>query len=190
MKRFVLTFTVLIAAAVGWTTFAGADASDLPPNWHVHDCNVPDTTTEPACGFDAEGDWHLPAGFFPAILGVSGASYVDDPPECPNATDKAFLPQGRQDNQPLRAGVCMTSAKIIHLRTVPDGTSGPEGWSFRDGPEAGFDTYYLITPRETNYVQGGPPLGRPRPPASAKQSRRCPAARAASEPAEPRCRPR
>jgi hypothetical protein len=147
MKRFVLTFAVLIAAAVGWTTFAGADAADLPPNWHVHDCNVPDTTTEPACGFDAEGDWHLPAGFFPAILGVSGTVYVDDPPECPNATDKAFLPQGRQDNQPLRAGVCMTSAKIIHLRTVPDGTSGPEGWSFRDGPEAGFDTYYLITPR-------------------------------------------
>jgi hypothetical protein len=41
----------------------------------------------------------------------------------------------------------MTSAKIIDLRTVPDGTSGPEGWSFREGPEAGFDTYYLISSR-------------------------------------------
>jgi hypothetical protein len=147
MTRFVLSFAVLIAAAVSWTTFAVADAPELPPNWHVHDCNVPDTTRDPACGFDAEGDWHLPAGFFPAILGVFGDMYVDDPAECPNATDKAFLPQGRQENQPLRAGVCMTSGKIIHLRTVPDGTSGPEGWSFRDGPELGFDTYYLITSR-------------------------------------------
>jgi hypothetical protein len=61
---------------------------------------------------------------------------------------QAFLPQGRQDNQPVRAGCAPTSAKIIHLRTVPDGkTSGPEGWSFRAGPEAGFDTYYLITSR-------------------------------------------
>jgi hypothetical protein len=147
MTRFVLTFAALIAAAVSWTTFAGADAPDLPPNWHVHDCNIPDITTEPACGFDSEGNWHLPAGFFPAILGVSGNAYVSAPAECPNATDKAFLPQGRQDNQPLRAGVCMTSVKIIHLRTVPDGTSRPEGWSFRDGPEAGFDTYYLISSR-------------------------------------------
>ena len=42
MKRsfflLVLTFALLIAAAVSWTTFAGADAPDLPPNWHVHDC--------------------------------------------------------------------------------------------------------------------------------------------------------
>jgi hypothetical protein len=81
------------------------------------------------------GDWHLPAGFFPAILGVTGAAYADDPAECPNATDKAFLPQGRQDNQPVRAGVCTTSAKIIHLRTVPDGKrAGRKGGASEPGP--------------------------------------------------------
>lgn len=147
MTRFALVFAAAAVAAFSVAALASADAPTLPPNWHVHDCSIADITTEPACGFDAEGNWHLGAGFFPAILGVSGAVYVNDPATCPNATDKAFLPQGQQDNQPLRAGVCMTSTKIIHQRTVPDGTSGPAGWTLRDGPEAGFDTYYLITSR-------------------------------------------
>ena len=149
MKRFVLAFAVIAIAAFGWTTLAGAGPDDLPPNWHVHDCSIAGIDTEPACTNGLVGDWHLPGQFFVTILGLTAnpAAYVADPATCPNATDKAFLPQGRQDNQPLRSGVCMTSSQIIHLRSVPVGTSGPDGWSARSGPESGFVTYYLITPR-------------------------------------------
>jgi hypothetical protein len=73
---------------------------------------------------------------------------VSSPAACPDATDKAFLPQGRQDGQSLRAGICQTSAKIIHLRTVPVDTSGPEGWgSITTASEPGWVTYYLVTDR-------------------------------------------
>lgn len=147
MKPFLLVFAVAALAAFGWATLAGAGPNDLPPNWHVHDCNIAGIDTEPACTDGTLGDWHLPGGLFVAILDEAPADYVADPAMCPNATDKAFLPQGRQDEQPLRAGVCMTSSEIIHLRTVPVGTSGPEGWGVRSGPESGFVTYYLVTPR-------------------------------------------
>lgn len=148
MRALVLTFAAVAVAGLAWAAIAGAGGPEqLPPNWHVHDCNNPAVDNEPACGFDASGDWHLGVGFFPAILGISPAEYARDPARCPNATDKAFLPQGQQDSQPLRSGVCQTSTKVIHLRTVTDGTGGPEGWGFRDGPEPGYDTYYLITSR-------------------------------------------
>lgn len=135
-------------AAFGWTTMAGAEAPSVPKNWHVHDCNIASIDTEPACTTtDALVD-HKPAGFFPAILGVAAADYVNDPAMCPNATDKAFLPSwGNGQTAVLRAGVCQTSTKIIHLRTVLDGTAGPEGWTWRNGPEAGYDTWYEITSR-------------------------------------------
>ncbi len=41
----------------------------------------------------------------------------------------------------------MTSTTIIQLRTLPIGTSGPDGWQSRIGPEAGYVTYYSLTPR-------------------------------------------
>jgi hypothetical protein len=142
------TFAAALAALV-WAAFVSARGpGQLPPNWHVHDCNLADITTEPACGFDANGDRHLPGAFFASILGLSQGVYVGDPASCPNATDKAFLPSAdSSESDVLRAGVCQTSTKIIHLRTVPFGTSGPEGWAERTGPEAGYVTYYLITSR-------------------------------------------
>lgn len=122
--------------ALGTTALAGGPSpTNLPPNWHVHD------------GMTALGPQHKPVGFFAIILGATAAS---DPAICPDATDKAFLPQGRQDGQPLRAGMCQTSDKTIHLRSIPRGTSGPAGWS---GPipttELGlnWDTYYLVADR-------------------------------------------
>jgi hypothetical protein len=147
MKIFATTALAGAVAALAWSTFAGAGGpGQLPPNWHIHDCNNPAVTTEPACGFDANGDWHLGIAFFPTILGISAGAYASDPARCPNATDKAFLPQGRQEEQPLRAGVCMTSSAVIHLRTVPVGTSGPEGWSSTTlGSEPGWVTYYSVT---------------------------------------------
>ena len=137
-RRLVLTLTVVAAMAM----FAGAafasDASDLPPTWHVHD------------GQGATlGPQHKGIGFFPAILGLSVADYLLDPAECPNATDKAFLPSFGSSEAPLlRAGQCQTSTAIISVRTVPVGTSGPDGWaSITVASEPGWVTYYSVTPR-------------------------------------------
>ncbi len=136
-----------LLAAVAAASRASADNAILN-NWHVHDCNIPDYVGEPACGVDASGVDHKAAGFFPTILGVSGGVYVNDPAACPNATDKSLLPSANtSERDVLRAGICMTSTKIIQLRTVPVGTGGPEGWTLRAGPESGYETYYLITSR-------------------------------------------
>jgi hypothetical protein len=136
----VLAALALVPAAVtGGALASGALASgtsEPPPNWHVHDGQL------------ALGPQHKGIGFFPAILGVSSATYLQDPASCPDATDKAFLPQGRQPDQPLRAGVCMTSSSVIQLHTVEAGTKGPEGWaSITAASEPGWVTYYRVTAR-------------------------------------------
>ena len=138
-RGLVLAMTVIGAM----TMFAGAavatsDASNLPPTWHVHD------------GKGATlGPQHKGIGFFPAILGLSVSDYLLDPAECPNATDKAFLPSFGSSEAPLlRAGHCQTSTSIISVRTVPVGTSGPDGWgSITVASEPGWVTYYSVTPR-------------------------------------------
>jgi len=141
MKTSLLAAAVLAVLATltvyGTAALADSSASTLPPNWHVHD------------GAIGLGPQHKGIGFFPAILGgISTATYLTDPASCPDATDKAFLPQGRQEGQPLRAGMCETSSKIIHLRTLPVGTAGPDGWSsVTSASEPGWVTYYLITDR-------------------------------------------
>jgi hypothetical protein len=136
MKKWILIAMVAALAGYGAIAYADSSASEPPPNWHVHD------------GQTTLGPQHRPVSFFPAILGESLADYLADPARCPNATDKAFLPSAGESESPvLRAGVCMTSTTIIQLRTVPVGTSGPEGWNSRLGPEAGYVTYYSLTPR-------------------------------------------
>ncbi|HXG40900.1 MAG TPA: hypothetical protein VNJ28_08155 [Candidatus Limnocylindrales bacterium] len=120
------------------TMLAGtALAVDVPPNWHVHDGQL------------ALGPEHKGIGFFPVILGQTLTEYQADPARCPNATDKAFLPGfDTRASDLLRAGVCMTSDRIIHLRTVPLGTDGPAGWSSLTTPtEPGWITYYRVTSR-------------------------------------------
>jgi hypothetical protein len=127
-----------VLAAFAGAAVAAADASALPPSWHVHD------------GQGATlGSQHKGIGFFPAILGVTTAAYLQDPAQCPNATDKAFLPSVDTSEGPyLRAGQCQTTTKIIHLRTVPTGTSGPEGWSsITVASEPGWVTYYSVATR-------------------------------------------
>jgi len=126
---------ILVLTAYGATAFAADGASTLPPNWHVHD------------GQGALGPQHKGIAFFPAILGISTAQYLQDPARCPNATDKSFLPSfGQSEGAILRAGECQTSTVIIHLRTVPVGTAGPEGWRSLTWPsEPAFVTYYLVT---------------------------------------------
>jgi hypothetical protein len=140
MRCLALTFAAASLTAFTWTTLAGAGGPPLlPPNWHVHD----------AVTASQVNDQHKLVSFFPAILtGGNTTLYLQDPASCPNATDKAFLPSvDTSESDILRAGQCQTSAQVIHLRTVPVGTSGPEGWTMRAGPEAGYVTYYLITSR-------------------------------------------
>jgi hypothetical protein len=138
-RRLVLTVAVVGAMMMfAGAAFASSDASDLPPTWHVHD------------GQGATlGPQHKGIGFFPTILGISSANYLLDPARCPNATDKAFLPSSGSSEAPLlRAGICMTSSVVISLRTVPVGTSGPEGWaSITVASEPAWVTYYSVTPR-------------------------------------------
>jgi len=127
-----------LLAVLAGAVMASAGASDLPPSWHVHD------------GKGATlGQQHKGIGFFPSILGVTTAVYLLDPAECPNATDKAFLPSADTSEGPyLRAGQCQTSTEIIHLRTVPVGTAGPDGWaSITVASEPGWVTYYMVTAR-------------------------------------------
>jgi hypothetical protein len=134
MKKWILIAAMAAVAGRGSIAFADSGASELPPNWHVHD------------GQTTLGPQHKPVSFFPAILGQSLADYLADPARCPDATDKSLLP-GESESALLRAGVCMTSTTIVQLRTVPVGTSGPEGWQSFVRPESGYVTYYSLTPR-------------------------------------------
>jgi hypothetical protein len=118
---------------------AGPSASQLPPTWHIHDCTS-------SCVLP-----HAPVGFFPAILGESLSTYLQDPAMCPDATDKAFLGGGQpptrdgvEQNQPLREGVCMTSTTIIHLRSVSPDQPAPAGWTYVS-TAGGYATYFLLT---------------------------------------------
>jgi hypothetical protein len=135
-KWFVGVVVVALAAMSGQgVALADSSAAELPPNWHIHD--------------GGSGPQHKAISFFPRILGISEAAYLEDPARCPNATDKAFLPSDQESNSDvLRAGVCVTSTTVIHLRTVPTGTAGPAGWQSLTTPsEPGFVTYYMVTPR-------------------------------------------
>ena len=137
MRKWFVGVVAVALAAMTWQGVALADsiAEELPPNWHIHD--------------GGSGPQHKPISFFPRILGISEAAYLEDPARCPNATDKALLPSDQESNSDvLRAGDCVTSTTVIHLRTVPTGTSGPAGWqSLTTASEPGFVTYYMVTPR-------------------------------------------
>lgn len=132
-----LTGIVATLALVAFSAGGVLAAADTPPNWHVHDGQL------------GLGPEHKGIGFFPTILGLSVSAYLEDPAECPNATDKAFLPSAGESESPLlRSGICQTSTAIIHLRTVPVGTAGPDGWSsITVASEPGWVTYYMVTPR-------------------------------------------
>jgi hypothetical protein len=131
----VVAVSALAAMSGQGVALADSSAEELPPTWHIHD--------------GGSGPQHKPISFFPRILGISTEAYLQDPARCPDATDKAFLPSDPESNSDiLRAGICETGTTVIHLRTVPEGTAGPEGWqSLTTTTEPGFVTYYLVTPR-------------------------------------------
>jgi hypothetical protein len=132
-------FVAVVAALFATITVQSTALADteVPPNWHIHDGQL------------ALSPQHKGISFFPTILGLSTAQYLQDPAVCPNATDKSFLPSADKSQSDVeRAGVCMTSTTVIHLRTVPMGTAGPAGWqSLTTTSEPGLVTYYLVTPR-------------------------------------------
>jgi hypothetical protein len=132
--------TMLVFAAAAW---AGYFNGPVPANHHIHDC------TAAPCVYP-----HLAVGFFPTILSESPATYLQDPAECNDATDKALLPpldEKPEPNQPLRAGVCYTSTTVIHLRSIDVNDQAPAGWSGPIAPTAlngvTYVTYWLLTPR-------------------------------------------
>lgn len=146
-KLIVLTFTGVVLAFAAAAS-AGYFTQPLPPNHHIHDCTLAPTSL---CSYP-----HLPVGFFPTILGESRDAYLQDPAECNDATDKALLPPNDgitpTSNQPLRAGVCYTSTKLIHMRTIDSGDHAPEGWLGPINPVSlgngvTYVTYWLLTSR-------------------------------------------
>lgn len=144
-RRIASAFGVAVGGALlAATTVTAANAygpDPLPPTWHVHDCTS-------GCVLP-----HAPVAFFPSILGETLTDYLADPAQCPDATDKALLGGGQpptsdglEPNQPLRAGVCLTSTTVIHLRSISTQQPAPAGWSLQ-GSAGGYTTYYLLTPR-------------------------------------------
>ena len=136
--------TVLVFAAVASAQFT---STTLPANHHIHDCTLQPPT---ACQYP-----HLAVGFFRQILNNEPLEpYLHDPAVCNDATDKALLPpldEKPKPNQPLRAGVCLTSAWVIHLRSIDVNDTAPEGWSGPIAPTllngVTYVTYWLLTPR-------------------------------------------
>jgi hypothetical protein len=136
--------TLLVFAAVASAQFT---SDTLPANHHIHDC------TAVPCVYP-----HLAVGFFPRILtGGDIDAYLNDAAVCNDATDKTLLPPNEdsgtpQNNQPLRAGVCFTRAKVIHLRSIDVNDPAPDGWSGPIAPvtlrnRVTYVTYWLLTPR-------------------------------------------
>jgi hypothetical protein len=136
--------TVLLFATVASAQFT---SDTLPANHHIHDCTLQPPS---ACQYP-----HLAVGFFPRILNNEPlATYLQDPAVCNDATDKALLPpldEKPEPNQPLRAGVCFTSTKVIHLRSIDVNDPAPEGWSGPIAPTVlngvTYVTYWLLTLR-------------------------------------------
>jgi hypothetical protein len=101
-------------------------------------------------------NWHVHSGqpgqagvaFFPAIFGVSTATYMATPSlwaHCPNATDKALV--GGDGGARYVSGVCTNELYLIHLKGVPTGNPAPPGWPVAAVTATGFTIYYSLTPR-------------------------------------------
>jgi len=157
-RRHKLKKFVLLAVCVGMLAFAAVafgdasgnyfDPSSPPANHHVHDCTLPSSQ----CVYP-----HLGVGAFPTILGESISTYLQDPAECNDATDKTLLPPNvaskmPQQEQPLRAGICYTATTLIHMRSIDANDPAPAGWSGPIAPTTlgngvTYVTYWLLTPR-------------------------------------------
>lgn len=100
-------------------------------------------------------NWHVHSGqpgqagvvFFPAIFGVSEATYMATPSlwaYCPDATDKTLV--GGDGGDKLVSGICMNDLYVIHLKGVPTGDPAPD-WPIARVTPSGFTIYYMFTAR-------------------------------------------
>jgi hypothetical protein len=116
--------SVVSALALAPASLAYFSQDTLPPTWHIHNGG--------SCSQCAS------LGFLPTVLGESVPTYLLDPAECPDATDKALLGGGQPSvqsspglngEQPLADGICMTSTTIIHLKRVEGADSATGGFA-------------------------------------------------------------
>jgi hypothetical protein len=138
IRRLLFVVAALVALGVAGSV-ALADGSEPPPNRHVHDGQI------------ALGPQHKGISFFPAILGLTASEYLKDPAMCPDATDKSLLPNGKNENQPLRAGECQTSTTIIHLRSILLDQTPPSGWGRAPGVELAIGPDGVLVPYLTYF---------------------------------------
>ena len=137
-----LTALAGLAAALALAAVAAGPAAaerGSYNNWHVHDGGS---------GTDESGLVHRGLALFPAILtGGDVATYLTDPAYCPDATDKFLLPNGA-NGEFLAAGMCLTNAYIIQLRTIPSGDPVPTGWQASGFLIQGVEVYYKLAARQ------------------------------------------
>jgi hypothetical protein len=133
---------IMLAAAIAALLAVAAPASADRGSWngwHVHD-----GTAVPY--MDTGGLTHRGVAIFPAIFtGGNAAAYIADSSlwaYCPDATDKALLGDAVIDGSKSAAGVCMNENGVIHLLSVPEGQSPPNGWERIPGTATG---YYKLT---------------------------------------------
>ena len=138
-KWFVGVVGVALAAMSGQgVALADSSAAELPPTWHIHDC------VELTCTGQ-----HKPVSFFPTILDVSQAVYLQD---------RGALPErGRQGVSPERTEEQERSAARRNLPNEHDGhppAKRSSGYLRTRGlavahhaTEPGFITYYQVTQR-------------------------------------------
>ena len=111
-------------------------------NWHVHDGGTGQV--------DPTGLTHRGVVFFPAIFGVTPATYIATPSlwaYCTDATDKNLV--GGDGGAKAAAGQCQNDSYIIHLQGIATGDNAPIGWTglSPNVPFSGFTIYYRLTPR-------------------------------------------
>jgi hypothetical protein len=126
---------ILVLTAFGATAMAANEASVLPPNWDIHDGQT-------ALGSQHKGSGSSRRSWASALPSTwrtrHAARTLRTRPFCRASASVRALR--------LRAGECQTSTAVIHLRTVPLGTAGPDGWSsVTSASEPGWVTYYQVT---------------------------------------------
>lgn len=141
MRRFGVFVTAVLMTAL--FAFPASAERGSWNNWHVHDGTGTPTV-------DSTGLTHRGAVFFPAIFGVSTATYIATPSlwaYCTDATDKNLV--GGDGGAKAAAGQCQNETNIIHLQGVASGDPAPNGWTAlpANSPFPGFTIYYRLTPR-------------------------------------------
>ena len=63
------------------------------------------------------------------LLGLARPTSGRATGDAPAPRTRACFPPGLAQGEPFRPGVCVTSTKVIQLRSIPAGDPAPEGWT-------------------------------------------------------------